>query len=376
MIAFVFQPSRIEEWIMPTLQSPSQGAAFDALHAVAIGQARWDEVMGFAKEMVGADSATMLWHSKKAHGLAHTETADIPAHTLQLYGDHFHKYDPIALRHWGSPPGTRFSCGLELDKQDSISRSFWNDFMQPCRIQEIHGCILTNEEQWITAISFQRSRLYKPSRETLRTEQAFMALAAQALQEQQRRNIDELSHLGQLLGPRQNLWMILNSRGELLSNVHALFQELDHDHSLQLVDNHLRHQDPRWNQRLLDALQDCQQTHRPLQLHLPDNWGRSYRLYLGPADARYSQGLQNTLQLRLECRHIFHLPSAELIAEFFSLTPTEAQLCHCLASGMTLKDVALVLGMASETARKHLASVMKKTGCHRQPELLRLITSL
>lgn len=361
---------------MLTLQSPPQGAAFDALHAVSLGQAGWNDVMAAAKHLVGADSATMLWHSKSAHGLAHTETADIPDHTLQLYGSHFHTRDPMALRHWGSPAGTRFSGGQELDKQDNISRSFWNDFMLPCRIREIHGCVLTNDTQWITAISFQRSRLYKPSTELLRTEQAFMALAAQALREQQQRNVAELSHLGQLLGPRHNLWMIVNSRGELMSDVHHLFQELDHDRGLQLTDNQLRHQDPRRDRRLAAALQECAQDRRPRQLHLPDNWGRSYRLYIGPAEPRYSQGLQSILQLRLECRHIFHLPSAELIAEFFSLTPTEAQLCHCLASGLAVKDAAQVLGMAPDTARKHLASIMKKTGCHRQPELLRLITSL
>jgi len=282
----------------------------------------------------------------------------------------------MALRHWGSPAGTRFSGSQELDKMDNISRSFWNDFMRPCHIREIHGTVLTNDAQWITAISFQRSDLYRPNSAQQQAEHAFMNLAAWTLQEQQRRNILELSHLGQLLGPRQNLWMILNHQGELLSDVHHLFRELDHDHGLQLQDNHLRHQDPRWNLRLQHALQHCIQKRHPMQLHLPDNWGRSYRLYLGLAEPRYSQGLQNIVQIRLECRHIFHLPSAELIGEFFSLTPTEAQLCHCLASGLTIKDAAQILEMAPDTARKHLASVMKKTGCHRQSELLRLITAL
>ena len=361
---------------MLTLQSPAQGAAFDALHAAAQGQIGWNEVMLAATRMVGADSGTMLWHSKAAHALAHTETADIPEDTLRLYGSHFHTQDPMALRHWGSPAGTRFSGSQELDKMDNISRSFWNDFMRPCHIREIHGTVLTNDAQWITAISFQRSDLYRPNSAQQQAEHAFMNLAAWTLQEQQRRNILELSHLGQLLGPRQNLWMILNHQGELLSDVHHLFRELDHDHGLQLQDNHLRHQDPRWNLRLQHALQHCIQKRHPMQLHLPDNWGRSYRLYLGLAEPRYSQGLQNIVQIRLECRHIFHLPSAELIGEFFSLTPTEAQLCHCLASGLTIKDAAQILEMAPDTARKHLASVMKKTGCHRQSELLRLITAL
>jgi DNA-binding CsgD family transcriptional regulator len=54
----------------------------------------------------------------------------------------------------------------------------------------------------------------------------------------------------------------------------------------------------------------------------------------------------------------------------FNLTRAEARLVAHLATGISLKSSAKVLGVGYETVRRHLKSAFLKTGTHRQAELL------
>lgn len=56
----------------------------------------------------------------------------------------------------------------------------------------------------------------------------------------------------------------------------------------------------------------------------------------------------------------------------FGLTAMEARLMAGLANGHDLASLAPMLGIARNTARQHLKSVFRKTGMHRQPELVLL----
>lgn len=68
-----------------------------------------------------------------------------------------------------------------------------------------------------------------------------------------------------------------------------------------------------------------------------------------------------------ECRE---LPSAELIAGYFNLSPAEAQLCEDIVAGLSLKDVAANRHRSEETLRSYLKQIFTKTGYHRQGELV------
>ena len=59
----------------------------------------------------------------------------------------------------------------------------------------------------------------------------------------------------------------------------------------------------------------------------------------------------------------------------FHLTPTETLIAMSIAKGMTLADIARSRGIAIGTARSHLKHVFRKTGTHRQAELVRAILS-
>ena len=66
----------------------------------------------------------------------------------------------------------------------------------------------------------------------------------------------------------------------------------------------------------------------------------------------------------------------DLLAEMLGLSPTEARLALLLASGKTVKDFAAIQGCTWNTARGHLAHLLRKTSCRRQAELVGLLQSL
>ncbi|TCN30207.1 helix-turn-helix transcriptional regulator [Sinorhizobium americanum] len=69
-------------------------------------------------------------------------------------------------------------------------------------------------------------------------------------------------------------------------------------------------------------------------------------------------------------------PGQAAIQACFSLSAAEAKLAYRLAVGVTLEEAAMACGISYETARNHLKAVFSKTGTHRQPELVILLSRL
>ncbi len=64
------------------------------------------------------------------------------------------------------------------------------------------------------------------------------------------------------------------------------------------------------------------------------------------------------------------LPSADLIAQYFSLSPAEARLCEDLVAGMSLQEAAAHRHKTEATLRSQLKQVFQKTGHKRQGALI------
>jgi len=64
------------------------------------------------------------------------------------------------------------------------------------------------------------------------------------------------------------------------------------------------------------------------------------------------------------------LPTATLIAEYFSLTQAEALLCEDLINGYSLQQIADLRNKSLHTLRSYLKVVFEKTGFNRQGQLV------
>ncbi len=59
------------------------------------------------------------------------------------------------------------------------------------------------------------------------------------------------------------------------------------------------------------------------------------------------------------------------LAQAFDLTPTEARVLALLCAGQAPRSIAAALAIAPSTTRLHIEHLLKKSGCHRQTDLIR-----
>lgn len=70
------------------------------------------------------------------------------------------------------------------------------------------------------------------------------------------------------------------------------------------------------------------------------------------------------------------VPEGDLLRRTFDLSPAEIRLATRVGVGVSLEAAADQLGIARETARTQLKAIFAKTGTHRQPELVALLSRL
>jgi DNA-binding CsgD family transcriptional regulator len=63
---------------------------------------------------------------------------------------------------------------------------------------------------------------------------------------------------------------------------------------------------------------------------------------------------------------------AAVLQSQFGLTPAQARLTGLLLTGRSTKDIAAALGITDESAREYLKRIYRKTGTHRQTDLVRV----
>lgn len=348
----------------------------DTLMSTGEGIASWRDAAAHAAKLMHADSACLLWRDKHTREVIATEFVEVPESALKTYSEYYADRDCLARKFSHSPAGTRFITNTVVSRHDRDDHEFVFDFLHPNGIEEIQGFVIYSDQQHVVSISFLRERMQAQSDDLALREKSLFFSINQAFLSHAQRSKHELHHLASLLQPQTHCWMIVNEAGQLLENAQHSFAQLKHGGSLDVKNHKLSHRTEAWQARLMQTLKQVADDGQEQSLLIPDDWGRSYRLHISRAPARYSFGFRQLLLVRLECRSIFNVPSADVLKDYFNLTPTEAQICHYVVAGLTLKDTAEVLQISPETARKHLASIFQKTECSRQSELQRLVASL
>ena len=69
-------------------------------------------------------------------------------------------------------------------------------------------------------------------------------------------------------------------------------------------------------------------------------------------------------------------PAGRHVTELFGLSKAEAELAIALLEGKHVEEIALERHVALSTVRSQLRSILRKTGLHRQGELVQLLGQL
>ncbi|AOY98866.1 hypothetical protein BKK81_05980 [Cupriavidus sp. USMAHM13] len=350
--------------------------AKDAVQAVASGQGCWLDVIRTARDFLGADSASFVCHDKASQTVRYLEHVGVDEQAVIEYGQHFFQYDDSRRRYWYAPAGTWSDSCAEREHETAHDRLFWTDFMLPHQMRQLTGVVVCNDDEVMCGLSVQRTRVSTPSHAHADHLAEYGRLLTHAYAARRLAAQRGMDLLGQVLDGGRESYLVCRSDGYVQACMPALEALLCGDSYLSLQARRLVHREPAWQARLLAGIRQVAATGRPAMLAMPDGWGRSLRVAMRPVDNDLNQGLSDCVGMRVERRNIFDVPNAEMLAELFALTPAEARLCHHLAAGLTVDDCSKVLEVSLHTLRKQLSAILRKTGCTRQAELMRLVTTL
>jgi DNA-binding CsgD family transcriptional regulator len=147
---------------------------------------------------------------------------------------------------------------------------------------------------------------------------------------------------------------------------------LTKDSLLTMGDGTLRHEHARVQARLTLAVYGALTTGRPATLLLPGVSGHAFHVGITPESASDGGSPARQAILRVERRHMINRPDVLTLQTALGISRAESRVLRELVSGYTVDECANVLSLSTTTIRKHLASTLKKTGCARQADLIRL----
>ncbi|VVE17755.1 MULTISPECIES: helix-turn-helix transcriptional regulator [Pandoraea] len=349
--------------------------ARDAALAFGAGEASWNDVIRTARDFFGADAAAYVSTDKDTRTLRAFEQIGHDDKASRDYTEHYHQYDDSRRRHWEAGAGSWFESSVRERHETTNDRLFWADFMAPNHIGQITGIILANDDE-LAALSVQRITPATSSFTHAAAVADYGRLMRRAFLARRSATRERMDVLGQVLDPSREGYLVAAGDARVIIAAPGTQALLGGDHQLVIDRRQLTHRVPAWQARLLAKLRETAVTGQPCRMVLPDGWGRAWRLGLRRTDAGLNLGLGVSVGVRIERRDIFDLPDIAAFAELFRLSAAEARLCHYLVAGLTIDDCAEVVGVSAHTLRKQLGSALRKTGCTRQPELIRLLSGL
>ena len=141
---------------------------------------------------------------------------------------------------------------------------------------------------------------------------------------------------------------------------------------LTVVDGTLRHERARVQASLALAVYDALTSGRPAFQVLPGGWGHAFHVGITPESESDGRSPARKTIPRVERHHMFHRPDVLTLQSVFGISRAESRVLRELIAGHIVNECGNVLSRSVTTIRKHLASILKKTGCARQAELMRL----
>ncbi|AJC22658.1 helix-turn-helix transcriptional regulator [Pandoraea pulmonicola] len=351
--------------------------ASDAVQAVGAGQADWLDVVHTAREFLGGDAATMLCHDKQNRTVRFVEQSGHEARLIEDYAQTYYQYDDSTRRFWHAPAGSWYDSSIALKHESPNDRVFWNEFMRPYQLEQLVGVVICNDDDVLTSLSVQRMHIVEPSFAHAARLAEYERQLNAAFAARRAATRTSIAALGEMLDPAREAFLVVSPDGWILESTAALDTLLGASDS-QLVrhQRRLTHRQPNWQSRLQYAFAQTGSTRAAVSLVVPDSWGNAFRLTIRPLGNHMNWGLRSALGVRIDRRSVFNVPSETALRQHFDLTQAEARLFHHLVAGLTIGECSEVLSLGTSTLRTQLSAILRKTGCHRQGELLRLAAML
>lgn len=348
--------------------------AIGAVRCIESSQSPWQDVLETTQALIGADAGCFMAWNRCTNELQSFVQRGHDGSTERDYTSYYYRTDVVAQNAQKLRAGRWLSSSWLMTPAEWRREEFYADFLRPHNIGHIFGFALENSADYFVAFAFQ---CQTENRELSRLgpRRQMLALSSQMRAAYRRRahaaarSIDAISSV---LDSDTESFCLVGLGGHLDHYSPQNNPYLAGNHLLRVRANVLEHADVACNQRLKSAIKAVlADGHRRL-IVLPESWGRVHRISLCPISRPLTSGAQPCVMARVEVRDMFRTTPDELAAQLFNLTPAEARLLMLLFSGHDATECTVSLNVALGTVRKQIASILRKTGCHRQSELMRI----
>lgn len=355
------------------------GAIYDA----AIQPGLWANAFAAVQGALGCDVFhSFVWDHAKERPALTWASEGVTASVERQYAEHYGLIDPRRILIDHQPVGAVFRCHDHIDERAVARSEFYQDFLIAGGMRYLIGSTVTRSERQETKIAFLRA-VGRPSfsdDDLLQARRIVPHIVrAMSLSLREQRNLEALASSEVALQALETGIVLFDAKGSVVftnNAAQALDARRDGLHlgtdGLQATANsdtlNLR---AAWSR--LVASDTAQSVRVASDAERP---GFSVTLCRLPAAAPAVTAHR--------ARHVAFVrrlngggaPNTAQLVQLFGLTVAEARLLQRLAEGRTLEQAARDNGVRASTVRSQLLSVLAKTGCARQVDLLALVARL
>jgi len=347
--------------------------AMEAIRRLSDTSPPWDDLLQGAKDIVGADAATLIMFDQGRDLLLLKQTG-IDESAEREYTEYYYKHDAFAQAALSGPAGLWWDSSILRATTDAQQRPFYTDYMPRHKLGQVLAFVIAGEPERRTAISFQRmtadpSAVEKMSRGQVAT---FIQALVQAIAAREKAGSVAYASLDTALSGMGEAVFVASANGKLYRCSVDAYLMLERARMLSGQERALAHPNPEVYLDLLSALSRSARLKQHAKVSVLTSWGEGLRLDILPAPDSLRLASETVLLVRIQRASIFSGPEAGELAPFFSITPAEAKTLSALIHGHSPKEQAMSAGLSEHTVRHHIASLMKKMSCNRQSELVRL----
>jgi DNA-binding CsgD family transcriptional regulator len=345
----------------------------EAVTHIADDDAPWDDVLKTAKEVVGADAATLIMFNGNQDLLLLRQTG-IDANAEKEYTEYYYQHDAIAQAALASPSGRWWdSTALQATTQSRML-PFYADYMPRHRMGQVLAFVIVGEPERRAAISFQRMSSDDAALEKLSSGKvgAYVRALAGAISTREHTSSMEYARLEAMLSSIGDTVLIAGVNGRLYRCSARSYELLGEAGMLAAHERAITHPRSDIMRGLLSALARAAIQQTRTYFSVPTSWGEGLHFDIAPAASSLKLSTEPALLVRIKRHSVFSAPDTDQLVRFFSITPAEARTLSALIQGHPPHEHAVLEGISERTVRNHVASLMKKMSCTRQAELVRL----
>jgi len=351
--------------------------ATEAVSHLADPDPPWQDILRTARDMVGADSGTLIVFDAR-HNLLNLSAIGFSEACAADYQNHYYRCDVLERDSRLSPCGTWLDTATMYARGQLQRTEFYTDFMVKHRMAQILSLVVESNAVMHAAVGFQRSTV--DARASDRLQSGAYAGYFRALRKQLARRESMLA-----IGWRSiesaftdvGEAVLLISKDAMVDKMSTLAARyLDDGNGWHVRGGRLRHADGKL-QALFES--HCLAVARDGQgrsLASASGWGELFWLDISMAPEALNLIGGRMLLLRMRRKSAFAPPDIDRLESVFAITRAEAAVLAGLATGHSVDEVAMLRNASVLTVRKQVASLLRKMECSRQSELVRLASLL